>query len=213
MASIQKIKNTNGFSYKVFIRNIGLKTIIKTFSQKQLAVQFVYQMESDRQSRVNYSNNNIFFRELAEEYINNGYQGSRPKQQRSMVDYWVQELGNRIVLDITTKDIINGIRNLSSNLSNATINRYKAVISVVLSYAVKTSIIEQNPTLKIASLRENNHRVRYLSNNERKRLYGACRASKWTKLYLLVLSIAAAYLFQKRPIFLRMVDSMKARLV
>lgn len=187
MASIQKIKNINGFSYKVFIRNIGLKTIIKTFPQKQLATQFIYQIESDRQARVNYSNSNIFFRELAEEYLNNSYQGSRPKQQRSMVDYWVKELGNRIVLDITTKDIINGINNLSSNLSNSTKNRYKAVISVVLSYAVKTSIIEQNPTLKIASLRENNHRVRYLSNNERKRLYEASRASKWSKLYLLIL--------------------------
>jgi len=56
MATIQKVKNKNGISYKVFIRNKGLKSIIKTFSKKQLATQFIHQMESDAQARVNYNN-------------------------------------------------------------------------------------------------------------------------------------------------------------
>ncbi len=56
MATIQKVKNKNGISYKVFIRNKGLKSIIKTFSKKQLATQFIHQIESDAQARVNSSN-------------------------------------------------------------------------------------------------------------------------------------------------------------
>ena len=189
MATIQRVKNKKGYSYRAIVRNKGLKEISKTFPNRQLANQFVYKMESDRQARALYDGriSDKLFYEIANEYLKYEYQGSRPKQQKSMTNYWLDSLGDIMISDITSSDIERGIEALPNRLSNATKNRYKAVISVIFSYAVRRYDLTYNPVQNIRSLRENNHRVRYLSDNERKRLYEACRASKWTKLYLLVL--------------------------
>ena len=189
MATIQRVKNKNGYSYRAIVRNKGLKELSKTFPNRQLANKFVYKKESDRQARALYDgrNSDKLFYEIANEYLKYEYQGSRPKQQKSMTNYWLDSLGDIMIPDITSSDIERGIEALPNRLSNATKNRYKAVISVIFSYAIRRYDLIHNPVQKIRSMRENNHRVRYLSENERKRLYEACRASKWTKLYLLVL--------------------------
>ena len=188
MATIQKVKNKNGISYKVFIRNKGLKSIIKTFSKKQLATQFIHQIESDAQARVNYNNHSDkTFNEIVVDYFNNGYQGSRPKQQKSRAKYWLDVLGDRKVDSISTSDISDGINRLSPQLSNATKNRYKAVVSVIFSYACRQYGLTHNPVQNIRSLPENNARIRFLSDSERSALFKACRGSQWGKLYLLVL--------------------------
>ena len=67
------------------------------------------------------------------------------------------------------------------------INRYRSVVSVVFSYACREYDLPENPVRKIPSLPENNERIRFLSEAERTRLFKACRASKWDKLYLIVL--------------------------
>jgi len=160
MATIQKVKNKNGISYKVFIRNRGLKSIIKTFSKKQLATQFIHQIESDAQARVNYNNHSDkTFNEIVVDYFNNGYQGSRPKQQKSRAKYWLDVLGDRRIEDIVTSDISNGLSKLSADLSNATKNRYKAVVSVIFSYACRHYGLAHNPVQNIRSLPENNARI------------------------------------------------------
>ena len=189
MAAIQKIKNKKGYSYRVIIRNKGLKTITKTFSRRQLASQFIHKIESDRQTRASYSSKNdtLTFRELASEYLNNDYQGARVQQQKARAKHWVDYLGDRYIVDITTSDISDGINRLSPHLSNATKNRYKAVVSVIFSYACRQYGLTQNPVKNIRSLPENNARTRFLSNDERSRLFKACRGSQWGKLYLLVL--------------------------
>ena len=54
MATIQRVKNKKGYSYRAIVRNIGLKEVSKTFPNRQLANQFIYKMESDRQARALY---------------------------------------------------------------------------------------------------------------------------------------------------------------
>jgi integrase len=76
---------------------------------------------------------------------------------------------------------------LPSHLSNASINRHKAAISGVLTYACKKGYIKINPARLIPCLPENNERTRFLSEAERTRLFSSCRASHWDKLYLIVL--------------------------
>ena len=188
MATIQRVKRKSGFSYRVLIRNQGFKTITKTFPKKQLAIQFINQMEGDRQARINYKNhNNKTFKEVAIEYLDS-YQGSRPKQQQTMTQYWVDALGEYKLEDITSNDINIQLKQLSNrHYSNATRNRYKAVISVIFTYAQRHCGLGKNPVQNIPSLPENNARTRFLSDDERTRLFKACRASKWGKLYLLVL--------------------------
>ena len=45
MASIQKVKNKRGISYRVIIRKSGQKPISKTFKSKTLAHQFISEIE------------------------------------------------------------------------------------------------------------------------------------------------------------------------
>ncbi len=188
MATIQKVKNKKGITYRVLIRNKGLQSISKTFPRKRLAMDFIHQIESDAQARVNYNNHNDkTFNEIVVDYFNNSYQGSRPKQQKSRAKYWLDVLGDRKIDSISTSDISDGLSSLSNDLSNATKNRYKAVVSVIFSYACRQYGLTHNPVQNIRSLPENNARTRFLSNDERSRLFKACRCSKWDKLYLLVL--------------------------
>jgi len=189
MATIQKVKNKKGIAYRVIIRNKGLKTITKTFAKHQLASQFVHKIESDRQMRAAYSSvaDSMTLQELVSDYLDNDYQGSRATQQRARAQYWVDYLGDRNITSISTIDIIEGIDRLPSTLSNATKNRYKAVISVVFSYACRRYGLLNNPANKVRSLSEPRGRTRFLSNEERDNLFRACKSSQWDKLYLIVL--------------------------
>jgi integrase len=189
MATIQKLKNKKGFSYRAIIRNKGLKTISKTFPKRQLASQFIHKIESNRQERASYSfkSDTIAFRKLVSEYFNNDYQGAEADHQKARTQHWVDLLGDRYMVDITTSDISDAINKLPKALSNATKNRYKAAVSVVFSYACRQYGLTHNPVQNIRSLPENNARIRFLSDSERSSLFEACRGSQWGKLYLLVL--------------------------
>lgn len=72
--------------------------------------------------------------------------------------------------------------------SAGTVNRMRACLSSIFRYAIKTKgYTTDNPVRLVASLTENNKRTRFLSDDERKALVAACKASEWNKLYLLVL--------------------------
>jgi integrase len=58
---------------------------------------------------------------------------------------------------------------------------------VVFSYACREFDLPDNPVQHIRSKPENNERIRFLSDDERARLFKACKASQWSKLHLLVL--------------------------
>ena len=189
MSSIIKTKNQKGFSYRVYIRRKGLKAITKTFPTRGLANEFAIKVEADKRLQLAYGGQSAktVFTELVEDYLNNDYKGKQPKKQKSMLSYWVDLLSDRRIVDITKRDISQGIKNLPKQLSNATKNRYKAVISVVFSYACSEYDLPDSPVRHIRSLPENNARTRYLSNDERSSLFKACRSSQWQQLYLIVL--------------------------
>jgi integrase len=190
MASIQKVKNSKGFSYRVYIRRHGIKAITKTFPSRKLAVEFSLKVEGDRKMQLAFGGggSDTTFKDLVDEYLLKGYQGKRPKEQRGKLKYWLGMFNSYKLIDITRRDISNGLFNLSDDLSNATINRYKAAISAVFTYACRELDLPDNPVRHIPSRPENNLRVRYLSNDERGRLFKACKTSRWSKLYLLVLA-------------------------
>lgn len=75
-------------------------------------------------------------------------------------------------------------------LAPATINRYSAALSAVLTWALKRRIAPRgfvHPCRTVERRRENNEKTRFLSDAERGRLLEACAASRWDRLYLLVL--------------------------
>ena len=189
MATIQKIINTNNPSYRVFIRRQGCKTLSKTFPTKKLAKEFALRMESDVSAMLSIrgKSSTTLFKNLVAEYLHKEYRGARPKEQGRKLGFWSETLGEKLIIDITSNDIYDGLQQLPNDLTNATLNRYKAAIGVVFSYACRALDLPENPVRKIPSLPENNERIRFLSEAERTRLFKACRASHWDKLYLIIL--------------------------
>ena len=186
MASIQKVVNKKGVSYRVYIRRKGLPNINKTFLTKKKASLFALKLEDSTQNHQAYSSK-LPFNELVESYLSNAYLGTKPQMQRSRLKHWLGILGDKSIIDINRLDIELGLRSLPEELSNSTINKYKKLVSVVFNYGIRELGLLDNPTRYIRSLPEKKGRTRYLSDNERERLFKACRASKWNKLYLLVL--------------------------
>ena len=190
MAAIQKIVRQKGVVFRVQIRRNNSKIISKTFATKKLAQQFASRLESDRQSLLAYgslSNSNLHLSKLIALYLSNEYDGRYFNKQKAKLDYWLSSVGNKLIFEITSVEIKSTLDDLSNHLSNATVNRYKAAISVVFSYACREYGLLNNPVKNIRSKPENNERIRFLSDDERTRLFKACRASQWSKLHLLVL--------------------------
>ena len=191
MPTIQKIDNKKGVSYRVLIRKKGLRTISKTFPSRKLANQFALQVESDLRLHMALGgkSNSKTFSDVSRRYRVDRYGSvtSTPVPYESRIKYWDDFFGNRKIIGITQSDIVTGLRKLPDRLSNASINKFRGAVSAVLSYACKEYDLPGNPVQNIPSLIENNARTRFLSDDERTRLFKACRASKWGKLYLLVL--------------------------
>jgi len=190
MATIQKFTRSRGVVYRVLIRKAGTKPISKTFTTKKLAIQFAQNIDSNREffEAYGYENNkDIKLSLLIQNYLNNEYKGKDKAEQARKLRLWLKSLGDIAIKEIKSRSISHSLSALPSHLSNASINRHKAAISGVLTYGCRQGYIKTNLAKLVPYLEENNARIRFLSNNERKRLYGACRASKWTKLYLLVL--------------------------
>jgi integrase len=190
MASIQKIKGINNTSYRVFIRHIGERPISKTFQTRQKALQFILQIEGNGEERLRFNRSTIIkitFSKLIKHYLDEEYTGQRPTEERRKLNFWADHLGHMFIINVTRMDIKQGLLSLPSKLSSATINRYKASVSAVFSYACRTYDLPDNPAKHISALPENNARTRFLSESERTLLLKACRHSEWPKLYLLVL--------------------------
>jgi len=190
MATIQKLSNNSGVSYRVLIRKKGLKAISKTFSTKSLASQFALKIESDTKAQQAFggASNTTTFKIASKDYLLNRYPGIRPpRSHEGRIEYWDKWFKDKRLIDITKSDITSGLKELPDRLSNTTINKYKAAASVVFSYACREYDLPDNPVRHIRSLPEPRGRIRFLSDDERSRLFEACRASNWDKLYPLVL--------------------------
>jgi len=187
MASIQKVKNKRGISYRVILRKVGQKPITKTFKSKTLAYQFISEMELSCEDKQRHLLSEITFQELANKYLTQASLGSRPKQKAMMTHFWVSHLGQQKVTEITAAQIASILQQLTERYANATVNRYKAVISVIFSFARRALFVIDNPVMRIPALQEHNARTRFLSTTERTSLLEACQCATWSKLYLLVL--------------------------
>ena len=166
------------------------KRLPRSLAQKKLAVEFAKRVEGNREAIVAYGNSQqlgLTLSQLTERYFSNEYYGSDQKDRRHKLDFLIDAIGDKPVFHISKSDIAYALTKPPSHLKNATINRYKAALSVVFSYACRYFDLPENPVRLIPSRPENNQRTRYLSTSERVKLFGACKASHWSKLYLIVL--------------------------
>jgi len=186
VATIQKIKNKKGISYRVLIRKAGYKTISKTFSSKGLASEYALKTDSLRSDR---NPINISFRDVSKEYRINRYKSVEltPVPYESRIRYWDDLFRDREISKVSRLDISIGLDNLPKHLCKASKNKFRGAVSAVISYACKNYGLSINPVANIPPYKENNARTRYLSNEEKTSLLEACRHSHWNKLYLIVL--------------------------
>lgn len=81
-------------------------------------------------------------------------------------------------------------RKRAERRSPGTINRYHVALSAVFTWAQRRRRVPkdfENPCRKVPRQKESAGVVRFLSQDERERLLVACQASRWPRLYALVL--------------------------
>jgi len=66
--------------------------------------------------------------------------------------------------------------------SNATINRYCSLLSKMFNLLIADGKLNKNPCHFSTKLRENNFKIRYLTNDEQKRLFKALDSSEFTHI-------------------------------
>ncbi|ABM93510.1 conserved hypothetical protein [Methylibium petroleiphilum PM1] len=152
----------------------------------------------------------IALRHLIDAYMA-AYAG-RDTSRTQRLDWWVAKLGGVSLADLTDDHVFTALEQLATQrgryfagkdadgkpvmkakrrpLAPATLNRYQAALSAVLTWAQRRRIAPknwQNPCRHVELKAEKNEIVRFLSDAERTALLAACRKSSWPRLYLLVM--------------------------
>jgi integrase len=206
MATIEKRTTNNGeSSYRVKVRLKGYPTQTATFERLTDAKKWIQDTESAiREGR--HFKTNAAKKHTLKELIERYEIEILPRKPKSIVDqkvqlnWWKERMGAFLLSDMTPSVITEYRGKLLSEPSergakqrtNATVNRYCAVLSHCFTVAVKEwEWMQENPMPKIKKLPEPRGRTRYLNDEERERLLKVCKESDSPFLYILVvLSIA-----------------------
>jgi integrase len=228
MASITKLPNKK---YRVQIRRKGFERVDRVFAKKHDADAFARRVEGDADTIRALGANpmrRMTMAELIDEFVEQ-YSKKDPGVL-SRLKLWRAMLGETSVADVDERRIKAALRDLEAgkaargdgpgrvvdtdrSRTGATVNRYKAAISAVFKYAVEQHDLSRNPALGISGRPEGNGRDRFLSDDEQARLLGACAASPWPKLHLLVLMAITTGARQGELLALRWSDlDLQARL-
>jgi len=118
----------------------------------------------------------IKFEEMAASYIENY---SKPNKRSSWRDeisfkHLASFFGARCLHEITPLDVEKYKVQRLEKVAPATVNRELACLKHMFNKAIEWGKAEENPTLKVKLLREENKRVRYLEKEETQALLDAC---------------------------------------
>ena len=149
------------------------------------------------------------FGALCDEYLRD-YRG-RDTTRHTRTEYWKERIGHLTVSQIDDDAIRDELDHLATRpalsfhgrdahgnaihkargkgLSGSTLNRYRACLSAILTWAQKKGITPKNyvhPCTAVPLQEEGKPRLRYLSGEEITKLLSACRNSRWAPLWLIV---------------------------
>ena len=200
MANIEKRTTQDGTtSFRVKIRLKGFPTQSATFDRLTDARKWVQQTEAaireGRHFKTTESKRHTLG-DAIERYINDVIP-TKPKNtvnQVGQLKWWKGHLGDYSLADVTPALIAQYRDKLAKTpsqrgelRSNATVNRYLAVLSHLFTMAIKEwGWIEDNPLRKVTKPKESRGRVRFLSDEERARLLVECKKSESQYLYIAV---------------------------
>ncbi|MHA6232737.1 tyrosine-type recombinase/integrase [Pseudomonas fluorescens group sp. PF-69] len=186
-ATFVKIQRQSGVRYKAVIRDGDKLISTKTFTRKTDATTWANALlrDSQRLEALGNPKAKINLAKLAELYMEawTGRDISRKGRVQSLADAH----GELRLLDITESLIKADLKSYAKGRAPATVNRRKAAWSALFKFAIDEEYVGVNPAKGITSREENNQRIRFLDDDERKALLAACDNSEWPLLKLLVM--------------------------
>jgi integrase len=201
MAAIYKRKLKNGrHSWRAVVRFQDHPSVCETFERKQEAEDWAADVERRiKQGKFKFDQHKqkYTFGDIVDRYIQDGaLQHHRSaKDTLRHLNYWKERLGQYGLVYLTIDRIgkerhvlIDSPFMTGQSRSTATVNRYMASLSALLSYAVRQlRWMHENPCLTLKKLKENPGRDRILNLEELKRLLASCRQSRSPYLYCITL--------------------------
>ncbi|ETW92045.1 MAG: hypothetical protein ETSY1_45450 [Candidatus Entotheonella factor] len=195
MASIKKTTNKDGRTvYRVRIRHKNQPTQTATFSKLADAKKWIHLTETSvlegRHFPIAEAKRHTVA-ELIDRYAYEIMPRKRPStvySEKYRLEWWREQLGSRLLIDITPPVIIEERNKLARNHADSTVNRYLAILSHMFTIAIKEwQWLDDNPVHKVSKLKEPHHRTRFLSDEERRALLIACKQSRNPHLYTVVI--------------------------
>ena len=204
MATITQRKNTKGEAYfQAKVRMKGFPPESASFKSKTKAVKWSHSIEvAMREGRYfkTVESKKHTLADLIDRYIEFELPQRKSDNGKFKMQllWWKDKVGAYMLSDITPallsqyKELLGTEpspkpKNGRTTRSEATINRYMACLSIVLSKAVKEwQWMDENPMFKVTKKKEPKGRIRFLSDEEHKNLLIECKKSS-KELYLLVL--------------------------
>jgi integrase len=207
---------TGEVSYRAQVRVKGHEPQGKTFPNKKEAAAWAGSIESAiREARYfpNQRASRTPFAEIVARYRETAFSNLKASgidTRKQHLDWWVERFAGKTLAEITPDLVAEARDALASTTysrgkpqkddngnvvppkqysrSGATTNRYLATLSHLFTVASKEwRLTDRNPVRDIAKKRESRGRVRFLTDEERKRLIEACTNSQWKSLAALVL--------------------------
>lgn len=195
VATITKRMTDSGIvSYQVRVRLKGSHQQTATFARLTDAKRWVSSIESAIRENRYFKTAEAKRRTLAEAIAR--YERTHLTTLKSANDrhlhlgWWKEQLGALSLVAINPAVITESRDKLTvdKQRSPATVNRYLAALSHVLTLAAREwHWIDRNPCEQISNLKEPRGRVRFLDDAERARLLAECKVSAQTKLCTLSL--------------------------
>jgi integrase len=200
MAFIQERESGGGrVSYRVQVRLKGFPVQSATFERKTDAKRWAQQVEAAIREGRHFKTSEAKRRTLAE-LVDRYIREVLPRRPKSAVKlaallgWWRRELGAYSLSEVSPAliaerrdQLLNEQTYRKKLRSPATANRYLAALSHALNVAVREwGWLEVSPVSRVDRPREPRGRVRFLSDEERARLLEACRASRTSHLYPVV---------------------------
>ncbi|MBN2478634.1 MAG: site-specific integrase [Parachlamydiales bacterium] len=200
MAVIEKRKTKEGqISYRVKIRLKGYPIQHGTFKNITKAKHWAAQIETSIREGRHFKNQNskkVTMGDVIDKYTIE-ILPRKPKsfkKQKSQLLWWKAQIGSFLLSDISTaiiseqrNKLLEGITSRKNKRSSATVIRYLAALSHVFTIAIKEwNLLEISPIKNLSRLKEPKGRIRFLNEEERKRLLEQCKKSKNPYLFSIV---------------------------
>lgn len=202
MASIfkRKSKTGKGHTWRAVVRRKGHPVICETFNRRQEAEDWGREIEHQiKIGQYKFGQQSIkqTFNQLVDRYIDDGVLDHHKSKRDTVrhLNYFQDRLGKYTLVYLTPEILLDERKTLLESAdekgkvrSTATVNRYMASLSGVLTYACRhLRWMNENPCFNLIKLKENPNRRRILTDVEAVALLKACNESSQPYLYCIVL--------------------------